>query len=512
MKKTLIFFISTFIQMALMAVELPDFLPEYYSSALQLGEEGLLLVKQGSTNNVDYATYTTSDGSFALSVEKIPCDRARSRSIFNNIINHLNNSITSSSGRFIFASDFSLHAEVASSNVMQCVFAYILPSSIQIWTFSTNNGAQDKFTPKFEMIQRFADKQRYTEALSAGNVSMGFWGARIREYASYLLQAGNKQEALDVLTQHLATSPFDYESHVIFFEKTEDKTAGTNSAKIVFKNAENQNLIEKAARFLSKEMGTLDQFPLLSPKDTGFQLILIPLPPCNPWILEEAADIFEEITGIPVQIRRLNNKWEWASPERIAHQRHIQGILVRAKGENIDFTNWEKSRYLDEIYNAVRTQDALSKYYASDLMDKVKHDGGQYFVNPYLRQLCNTLSPEQSSDPRTMYVGVTSVNIYSGDNNFIFSYGGTDVQSHASILSYHMMLSEPTGAAYEYRQRLAERIAKELVPASLKQLNIPRSTDPSCPYSYSSGLDRLDQKALILSDSVAEAIKRLNNK
>lgn len=51
----------------------------------------------------------------------------------------------------------------------------------------------------------------------------------------------------------------------------------------------------------------------------------------------------------------------------------------------------------------------------------------------------------------------------------------------------------------------------ELVPASLKKLNIPRSIDPSCPYSYSSGMQRLDEKTLNLSEPVKKDIERIKN-
>jgi len=61
------------------------------------------------------------------------------------------------------------------------------------------------------------------------------------------------------------------------------------------------------------------------------------------------------------------------------------------------------------------------------------------------------------------------------------------------------------------RKRLTERVAKELVPASLKKLNIPRSMDPSCPYSYSSGLQRLEEKTLNLSEPVKREIEKIKN-
>jgi hypothetical protein len=79
------------------------------------------------------------------------------------------------------------------------------------------------------------------------------------------------------------------------------------------------------------------------------------------------------------------------------------------------------------------------------------------------------------------------------------------------ILSYYMMMGETLHQEYQSRRRLTERIAKELVPASLKQLRIPRSTDPTCPYSYSSGVDRLDQKTLVLSDEVKHELQKLRD-
>lgn len=68
-------------------------------------------------------------------------------------------------------------------------------------------------------------------------------------------------------------------------------------------------------------------------------------------------------------------------------------------------------------------------------------------------------------------------------------------------------LNEP----YQSRKRLAERLAKELVPSSLKQLGIPRPTDPSDPYSYSSGIERLAQKTLSLSAPTREALDKFRS-
>jgi len=151
----------------------------------------------------------------------------------------------------------------------------------------------------------------------------------------------------------------------------------------------------------------------------------------------------------------------------------------------------------------------LLKYRVNNLINKAKEEPGQYLIDPYLDRFCDIIAEYRSADSNTMYVGITETNIYSDNNNFVFSSGRTSGKSPASILSYYMMLAKTLDEEFESRQRLTERIAKELVPASLKQLGIPRSTDPTCPYSYSSGVPRLDQKTLKLSSQVRRALRKL---
>jgi hypothetical protein len=72
-----------------------------------------------------------------------------------------------------------------------------------------------------------------------------------------------------------------------------------------------------------------------------------------------------------------------------------------------------------------------------------------------------------------------------------------------------MMLAKTLGEPFQSRRRLTERVAKELVPASFKALRIPRPTDPTDPYSYSDGVERLAQKTLTLSSPTKQALDRL---
>ena len=490
---------------------LPSFLPAYYAPAFRSGGEALTLVGQGETNGVTQYVYSTTDEGLALSVENIQGDKPKCDAVFNNILGYLNQLITSNKGAFVEITATEACAEVVATNAVQTILTFILPSSVQIWTFSQAPTDRGHLTADFKTIRKWANRQRYEEALQAGNVSMGHWQECIHDYAKDLLGYGRKDDALVVLKNLLATAPFDYEAHLLLVENAPSSASASNSAKTVFKNAEDQDQVLKAAHFMGIEPRSIDTFPPLATNEAGLQVILIPLAPCNPWLLDEVAKVFDRITEVPVKVRRLNEAWSWGTPERIFRQRDIQGILVRLARQNIDFTGWTGDQYVQALTDAVKSEDALFRYWVRDLVEQVKKEPGQYFVDPYLDRLCATLKRCRSADNRTMYVGITEENIYSGDNNYVFSRGRTDHESPASIMSYHMMLSKTLHETYDSRQRLVERIAKELVPASLKQLGIPRSTDPTCPYSYSSGVDRLDQKTLTLSGEVKEALNKLRD-
>ncbi len=490
---------------------LPSFLPAYYAPAFSSEGKALNLVSQGETNGVTQYVYSTVDETLALSVENIEGEKPKCHAVFNNILGYLNQLITSNTGAFVEITATEACAEVNRTNAAQTIITFVLPSSVQIWTFSGDPADRGPLTADFKTMGRWANRQRYEEALQAGNVSMGHWQKSIHDYAKDLLESGRTDDARVVLRNLLATAPFDYEAHLSLMENVPSVASATNSAKTVFHNAEDQIQILKAAQFMGIEPRTIDAFPPLATNETGLQVILIPLSPCNPWLLDDVAKLYERITEVPVKIRQLNEVWSWNTPERISRQRDIQGILVRLARQYIDFTGWSKEQYVQALSDAVKSEDALSKYWVGNFIENIRTEPGQYLADPYLHQLSNILKRYRSQDQRTMYVAITEANIYSGDNNYVFSLGRTDQGSAASIMSYHMMLGSTLRETYDSRQRLVERIAKELVPASIKLLNIPRSTDPSCPYSYSSGVDRLDQKTLTLSDEVKDALNKLRD-
>jgi predicted Zn-dependent protease len=507
----LAFSASLIISLSAEELRLPSFLPTYYGPVFSSKGNPLVLRAQHETNGVSQFLYSIGANE-SLSVENFSGESPACRAGFNNILGHLNQIIATNKGAFVEITETEFQAEVRLTNVTQIVFAFLLPHSVTIWTRSAAAGSAAQFGSGFQEILPRVNRQRYEESFKEGNVSLGQWQKSGQDYANELLKAGRKNNALIVLQNVLTTAPFNYEAHLTFITNTPDLVAAANSAKVVFKSAEESDQISQAANFIGAEAPTLEKITPLSTNDTGFEVILIPISPCNPWLLGEVASTYQRITDVPVMIRRLDQEWTWRSPDRIARQRDFESALVRLAKKNLDFSGWDRNRYLSALSEAVKSEDALSRYWGHDLLTKATTEPGQYLAEPYLDELCDKLKPYFSKDSRTMYVGITGANIYGGDNNYVFSLGKTDPNSHASLMSYSMMLGKVNPQGFDSRQRLVERIAKELVPASLKQLRIPRSTDPTCPYSYSSGLERLDQKTLTLSDEVKQALSKLKDR
>ena len=487
--------------------KLPNFLPDYYAPAFQVDGVDLDFITNSTTNGIEQWQYGSTNESIWLSVDWIKCDSSQAEIIFNNLVGYLDKMAGEHGGRFHVIEQYDIYATITEEEGDRHTLAYRLANGVLLWTYAL---PVDAVFPagQFDTVKFSVNRQRYVDACREGNVALGRWGDEFYDYASVFLLSVQKAEAVKVLGRLIATSPYQYEAHLDYMRNTEDSRAATNSAEIVADNAEDEAWVRQAESFLGRDAPSLESIPVLEPGEKGLQLVLIPLPPCNIRLLEEAVGVYQEMTDIPVKIRRLKEEWKWSAPERIGGQRTMERMLVSAKGEQIDFTGWTKDRYFDELRTASTDKGAYYEYRAEEMIDEIGSGSGQYRVDRYVNKLCRMLEGYCSTDKRTMYIGVTESNLYSDNNNYVFSQGRIGGKSRASVLSYYMMQAKVLGEDYGFRSRLAERLAKEMVPASLKQLNIPRSTDPRCPYSYSSGVSRLDEKTLNLSKPVEDALQK----
>lgn len=486
-------------------VQPPQPLPPYYDPIFRIGDMWMSFAEHALQNGVDGYEYKTPDGAITMDIELIKCNRSTCPAYYDNFFKAINGQFMGPGSAYkkITPTEMSFVAIKENRPVVSFVFRFrssILINSYEIdfTKISARKTDNIDMEARFERITAIADRQRYEEALAAGNIAMGAWGPSIHRHARRLLKAGKKEQGIKVLRDLIATSPANYEAHIDFMNNAPDPASARSSAETVLRNAEDRALVAKAAAYLGRALPQLEDFPYLKRGLTGLQVILIPLPPVDASLLQASAKIFEKITDIPVKIRRLHQSWSFGPPDR---------PFVIFRGTNIDFQGKSGEQFTADLKASV-TGNAFGEYLADRFVDELKQSKGQYSADGPLMNFLNLLSEYRSRDYRTMYVGITEANLYSGSARYVFSMHAGIATGSASIMSYGMMLAKTVEDPKPSRRRLTERIAKELVPASLKSLRIPRSADPTDPYSYSSGLARLDEKTLTLSAPLREALKK----
>jgi predicted Zn-dependent protease len=311
-----------------------------------------------------------------------------------------------------------------------------------------------------------------------------------------------------VLKNLVATSPFDYQAHIEIVENTHDPATAHSSATVVYDNAEDPGLVAKAGNYLGYKAPDFGALPVTGKDDGGLHVVLIALPPCDLRIVGEAARLYEKATGIPVRISRMAEDLKLGAPSRIPDQRRIQQAIIQKGGPNIEFSGWSLERYKNELLKTVEAGSALARFSMEDFVAKLDNRPGQYDAGSHVDGLTDILAKYRPQDVRAMYVGLTASDIFLGDTNFVFSASVAKNGFGTSLLSYGRMTASMTGERYESRKRLAERLAKQLVPATLSALGIPRPSDPTDPYSYADSIERVDQKTLTLSGPTKDALDK----
>jgi len=213
-------------------------------------------------------------------------------------------------GKIISVGNFIAITEIFdSANVHSINFLYGTADGAYLWKYQIPARDEKARSDYIDSATFAARKHQYETAVKYGNVIMGHWGTPIHEYAKMLVKkkAGNTRQVYRDLLQ---TNPSDYAAQMEYAAITTDKAEASQCAEIVARDAEDENLLKSAAGLLQAKTPSLSSYPLLSKEDKGLVVVLVPLEPVNPWLLEEVAKKYEGITGIPVVIRRLPTTWD----------------------------------------------------------------------------------------------------------------------------------------------------------------------------------------------------------
>ena len=489
--------------------QMPGFLPTYYQEALQYDGKPLALISQSDKEVLKRAVFE-SRGSVGVTIEQIACERVQCAALLEqNLKRHNERMGAGGTFRVVSASEYVAVWNENSKSIL--MYFAKLPAAIEVWTRVTGEASALAEEPYLSDVRRVLNRRRYDDAKQRGNVDTGVWQKEIAQHVNGLRAAQKNDEALAVLAQLIVWAPSNLDAQIEFAEMTKDATAARASALVVWDNAEDEKLRARAAKLTGLTEPKFEALPVLEPGWKGLQVVLVPLPPCDIRLIEEAARQFSSSFDLPVKIARLPVDWIWQAPERVYRERELRATIVQKSGGPVDFAGWTRDRYAIELARVTAKDDPLARYWITDFLKSVAEKPGQYSADRYLAQLGAILKPFRNDDRRTMFVGVSGQDIYSGDTNFVFSGTAAIEGNLVSLLSYARMLQAATGEPFESRKRVAQRLAKELVPAALKQLQIARPADPSDPYSYSDGLQRLDEKTLTLSTGTREALDKFRS-
>lgn len=487
----------------------PSFLPSFFLEVLKAQGHGLQYVSEREKNGIELAEYKSTDNAVHLNIEHFSCSGTPCQTVYGQNLRANNEKITPLGGQFKTVSPVEFLVEWREGKRQYRRYVARLPKALLSWTWTYKSDRLFRDQTLMPELQSLINRERFIEATAMDNVTVGSWGEQIQQQARDLLTQGKQEEAMHVLQQIVIWAPNLLESQLDFAELTSDKEAARKSALSVWENAEDPVLTARAAKLLGIEAVGANSLPAIETGLRGLQVILVPLPPCDVRLIEAAARLYSDNLKVPVRVARSPQPWTWGQEDRIYRERDMQVAIQGKSTRPIGFNGWTRAFYVEKLEAAATKEDALTRFQIRNFLDTLDGKPGQYRVDPYINRLLDMVRPLRSDDRRTMVVGVTEADIFSGENNFLFSGAGAKDGLGAAILSYARMKSGALNEPFQSRTHVAERLAKELVPASLKQLDIPRPTDPTDPYSYSSGTDRLAQKTLTLSSSTREALDKL---
>jgi hypothetical protein len=487
---------------------LPDFLPSYFAPYLTFNGATALGTDHHQENGGDVYVYTTPDQRASVRIDRYACEVNVCSTLLDGSLRAEYPQVAAN-GEYDLISPIEIHARWSVGENEVHRYAFLMPGELLLWTVAqTGPVANDSLKSYQDGLFGAVNRARFELSEAHGELSLDRMGGAFRAYAEALLTNGQHQEAVRVLKQLTIATPQDYKAQIEFARNAEDTEAGRASAKIVLQNAESRDLLSEANNIL--DIRADDQpLPPISREESGLQVILNPLGPCDLQLVKDASTVYSKITGIPVQIRALPENWDWGSVDRIANQRAIQQIIVQNEGTNIDFSAWSLVQYEDELRKLSAKADPITRYRVRMFLDASADSQGQYSLVARLPAFFSTLSKYRSPDQHTVYIGVTSVNFSAGDANYLFNSSVGSPGHAAGMLSYYMMQASPSGQPYESRSRLTERIAKQLVALSLSMLGVPRPSDPRDPASSVDGVQRLDEKGLLLSQATADALAKI---
>jgi len=496
------------------AEEWPSFLPAWFGAAFTVDGARVVPVSQQEKDGIRRVVLESADNTVRVTVDHRACNPGVCEQVLQNGLQYLNTGASRRRGQLLWASDAELRAAWTTGDGREENFMFRLPGAITAWIVVRHKAEPADTTPFARQLLGLVNRWRADILLGQPeDTALVGWMDALWAHARGLHARGEQSAALAVLRRLVKAAggaAVDPALRLDLAEWETDPAAAQRQAQLVLEQAEDIALAERAARLSGTVLPSMQDLPVLAAQAeaTGPQLVLVALPPVDVRLLREAARAYEQATGIPIRLARFAVPFELGRAERFLGQLQVERDIAKRRRKTIDFTGWDRERYAAELRAVAAHEDAQVRFMYERASELLLDRPAQYRSGLLLSRFQEAIAGLRARDHRVMYVGVTGAGLFRDEALFLLG----DIQqgtNAASIVSYNAMQARTMEEAHQSRPRLVDRLAKQLVVASLAQLDIPRPSDPTDPYAEGSSLRQLDGKTLTLSEPTRAAIDAL---
>ena len=385
---------------------------------------------------------------------------------------------------------------------------------VLVLILSAGSGFGEQVQPAPLTIEEL--KEKADKVLLMDNVSGRSEIGVVFELFDRYLKEGLLKNAEDYVVHGLEHYPWNLKYQMIYAELLEKKGKHAESqekAELVFKYGETDELIDKSSKLLNTYIDT--QFPeIFAIEKPEYSFVLVPFVEYDKWLLKRIKTDLSAILGIKIYIQTVNISRPVAN--RDLRQRiieHYRKVLIEQIEDpqvkyNMKLLALDKADLSEDknVLNLMRNMMSASHPDTVNEFEKqIKESAGvneQWDAGILLDLLVQTIKPYRRD--KVGYLGVTSLDIYSKDFNFLFGWAGRS----GGIISYHRFKADFNGETPN-KERLVERTLKQCLSSAGWIFGLERCTTPTCARAYPNSLIEHDAKELKLCQSCSDGFRKV---
>ena len=316
-----------------------------------------------------------------------------------------------------------------------------------------------------------------------------------------LIEANQLEDAEKYITQGLEHFPWNLKYQITYAEllaRLGRKEKAEEKATLVFQHGETGELIERARKLLNKD--PLPEFPEISTlPGTNHCVVLVPLQECDKWLILRIKEGLSATLGVPVYIQTIDAKCPAFSRDRRSiiidrmRQRLIEEINDVQIADAMKQLNLTRED-LDEEDNFLKLAKHLLRNYDARKMDEIeayledsRGKDPQWNADQLQAILSEAVMPYRRKN--VAYLGITSVDIYARDYNFLFGW----TKRLCGIMSYRRFTAD-FNDDIPNQERLVKRTSMQSLSCVGLAYGLKRCTDPTCARAYPHSLSEHDAK------------------